>query len=911
MISKSNREFRKQFGKFAAIAFGSVALAAWPANAAPTQAAQAASAVTSVPQSNETAQASVPRLVQFNGTLKDSAAHPVTGVASVTFAIYAEQDGGVALWSETQNVLADANGHYTVLLGSATANGVLSELFGTGQSRWLGVSIARQQELPRVLLASVPYALKAADADTLGGLPASAYVTTQSLAATNAKSAIRTFTGANTTIVATPQAASVSLAPSGIPQVTPTGSGTTDFIPMWTSSSVLGNSTIFESAGLVGIGTTTPAETLDVNGNSIFRGSFQLPPGHPATASSGYESHSFQFQASSFSSTAGVSETEAFGFRAEPLGNNTSTPSAKLDLFYGPGGGTLTDTGFSFANNGIVTFAPGQVFPGLPILTGANTFTGEQTVNTTSGDGIFATTSAATQAGVLGINTATTGGSGGVSGVSHSPDGDGVYGVNASTTGSAVGVYGLSNSSGGIGVFGSGAGAGVYGATSNAAGTAVLGVNTTGGVAGSFQGTVSVTGNVSAAGITGTSLNLPNTTSATAGVITLGGIPFVSNGGDSTTTFVGSTAGGTVVPTQGNDTGVGTDALGSLNGGQFNTAIGVFAGSNIRTASFNTFLGSGANAFSNSISNSTAVGANAEVGASNAIVLGSINGVNSATASVNVGIGTLAPRTTLDISSSATATGGTNGLGGTPSPRITLTNTAGGYTTETGIDFNTITPSTTGTYNPGARMVAFDDGNDSDILVFQANKNGAQNNGLAETMQIAANGNVYIAGNLQVNGTVSKGGGSFKIDDPIDPSGKYLSHSFVESPDMMNIYNGIATLDAHGTAVIEMPEWFSALNRDFRYQLTAIGAPGPKLYIAEKMNGNHFEIAGGKKGQEISWQVTGIRQDAWANAHRIPTEEAKPANEQGRYLHPELYGAPAEMSVSAVYNPAKSGEAQK
>ena len=188
----------------------------------------------------------------------------MTGVASVTFAIYAEQDGGVALWSETQNVLADANGHYTVLLGSATANGVLSELFGTGQSRWLGVSIARQQELPRVLLASVPYALKAADADTLGGLPASAYVTTQSLAATNAKSAIRTFTGANTTIVATPQAASVSLAPSGIPQVTPTGSGTTDFIPMWTSSSVLGNSTIFESAGLVGIGTTTPAETLDV-----------------------------------------------------------------------------------------------------------------------------------------------------------------------------------------------------------------------------------------------------------------------------------------------------------------------------------------------------------------------------------------------------------------------------------------------------------------------------------------------------------------------------------------------------------------------------------------------------------------------------------------------------------------------
>ena len=82
------------------------------------------------------------------------------------------QDGGAALWTETQNVLADGNGHYTALLGTATTGGVPSELFGTGQSRWLGVSIARQPEMPRVLLASVPYALKAGDADTLGGLPA-------------------------------------------------------------------------------------------------------------------------------------------------------------------------------------------------------------------------------------------------------------------------------------------------------------------------------------------------------------------------------------------------------------------------------------------------------------------------------------------------------------------------------------------------------------------------------------------------------------------------------------------------------------------------------------------------------------------------------------------------------------------
>ena len=84
----------------------------------------------------------------------------------------------------------------------------------------------------------------------------------------------------------------------------------------------------------------------------------------------------------------------------------------------------------------------------------------------------------------------------------------------------------------------------------------------------------------------------------------------------------------------------------------------------------------------------------------------------------------------------------------------------------------------------------------------------------------------------------------------------------MESPDMMNIYNGIVTLDTHGNAVVEMPDWFSALNRDFRYTLTAIGSPAPKLYIAEELHDNRFRIAGGKKGQRVSWQITGIRQDA-------------------------------------------------
>ena len=154
-----------------------------------------------------------------------------------------------------------------------------------------------------------------------------------------------------------------------------------------------------------------------------------------------------------------------------------------------------------------------------------------------------------------------------------------------------------------------------------------------------------------------------------------------------------------------------------------------------------------------------------------------------------------------------------------------------------------------------------------------------------------------FAGDVAISGTLIKGGGSFKIDHPLDPTNRYLSHSFVESPDMMNVYNGNATLDSTGEAWVALPEWFEALNRDFRYQLTAIGAPGPNLYVATKVSGNRFKIAGGTPGGEVSWQVTGVRQDAWANAHRIAVEEKKPEAERGSYLHPREYGHPESVAA--------------
>jgi hypothetical protein len=187
------------------------------------------------------------------------------------------------------------------------------------------------------------------------------------------------------------------------------------------------------------------------------------------------------------------------------------------------------------------------------------------------------------------------------------------------------------------------------------------------------------------------------------------------------------------------------------------------------------------------------------------------------------------------------------------------------------------------------------------------------------------NGKVKITGNLE------KAGGSFKIDHLLDPANKYLCHSFVESPDMKNVYDGVVVLDNKGKAEIDLPDWFGILNKDFRYQLTAIGAPGPNLYIAEEIseattttntkyssskssssnknnNNSRFKVAGGASGMKVSWQVTGIRRDPWANANRIQVEEDKPAKERGYYLHPDLYGQPEENGISHLLFPKDKRE---
>ncbi len=156
----------------------------------------------------------------------------------------------------------------------------------------------------------------------------------------------------------------------------------------------------------------------------------------------------------------------------------------------------------------------------------------------------------------------------------------------------------------------------------------------------------------------------------------------------------------------------------------------------------------------------------------------------------------------------------------------------------------------------------------------------------------------YFNGDVHILGTLSKSGGSFKIDHPQDPANQYLVHSFVESPDMMNVYNGNVRTDGSGFAVVELPSYFEVLNIDFRYQLCVIGEFAQAI-VKEEVSGNQFTIQTDKPNVKVSWQVTGIRNDAWAQENRIEVEVVKGALEKGRYIHPELYGKSADFGLTA------------
>src|SRR6202451_963576 len=168
----------------------------------------------------------LPRLVRFGGTVKDLNGSPLTGVVGITFALYSEQTGGASLWLETQNVTADSNGHYTALLGLTMPDGLPADLFTSEQAHWVGVQVSGQAEQPRVLLVSAPYALKAGDAETIGGLPPSAFVLAAPVVIGSAAASSAAASTAG------------SVSPATALDVTTTG-GTINFLPLFNGTSTI------------------------------------------------------------------------------------------------------------------------------------------------------------------------------------------------------------------------------------------------------------------------------------------------------------------------------------------------------------------------------------------------------------------------------------------------------------------------------------------------------------------------------------------------------------------------------------------------------------------------------------------------------------------------------------------------
>jgi hypothetical protein len=433
-------------------------------NAVPTPAATTPAATTP---------AQVPRLVRFSGTATEiGGSNAASRVVGVTFSLYAEQTGGAPLWSEVQNVQVDKSGRYTVMLGSSQADGLPLSMFTAAQAQWLGVRVEAQAEQPRVMLLSVPYALKAADAETFGGKPPSAFMPSSASEANS--TATRSGLGAN---VKNEHPLSI------------TGSGTTDYIPLWTNASNLTSSVIFQGSGHeIGIGTSNPVTPLEVTGNN----SISIVD-VTQTGSSGGSAVSGDVTATSghgygvTGSTASPAGTGVVGVNTATTGNavgtaGSSSSSTGVGVLGVAAGTTASSVGVGVIGENLNTSGIGYGVVGnssSPVGVGLN---GNATSTTGANFGVFGQSSSTSGTGVSGAALATTGFAVGVAGDSDSTSGVGVVGTATAGTGSAFGVKGVTASSTGVGVYGiadsdTGANLGVEGIASSPDAAGVQGTN--------------------------------------------------------------------------------------------------------------------------------------------------------------------------------------------------------------------------------------------------------------------------------------------------------------------------------------------------------------------------------------------------------------------------------------------------
>lgn len=733
--------------------------------------------------SSSPASSTVPGLINYSGVLKDVNGKPIIGITGATFSLYKDEQGGAPVWVETQNIVPDKNGRYTVTLGITKPEGSLADSFTNGEPRWLGVQVSGEQELPRVLLVAVPYALKAGDAETIGGLPPSAFVLA------NSAHAATSLNHSSAPASTNPPGANTTTVPPANPPVT--GKGTVNFLPMWDKTSDIINSVIFQKTSQIGIGTISPAATLDVNGKGDVRDTLTLFP-------------------KSTDSTLAVNGTT-----------------------------------FKISNTGAVTFVSGQKFPGTGTITG---------ITTANGSGL------------------TGGGTSGTLNLKVAPLGV----TNAMLQNSSITLN--ANSAGGI----------------SAPGAMPLGGTSTIGLLPCAANQILL--------FSGSAWNCSNM---------------------ATGTITGVTAGADL-------TGGGT--LGNVTLNLDTTKVPLLAAANNFTNN-QTVTGTGGNSFALVVAPPNAASGSGAAGAPALEALGSSadpNGLAAGGVGITVQGGTGG---TLNISGNGgnaiNASGGSagNGNGGVG------TSSFGGF----GVGGDLVTDG-----NGGAGVVAV--GGDSEFLfggdgVDATGGAGGQGNNFASTSGngIVATGGqggfqeadgtggfftggnsafggfgievfagsdsaAFFSGDIIVTGAITAGTKDFKIDHPLDPANKYLYHASVESSEMMNIYTGNVTTDSQGNTEVRLPDWFEVINTDFRYQLTVIGQFAQAI-VSKRVSGNQFAIKTDKPNVDVSWQITAVRQDAFAKAHPLVVEEDKSARERGFYLHPELYGAAPEKGVAWSHHP--------